>query len=324
MDMCGKNSRQNFSISLVSILDLYRLKFDELNELKKFKNLSNWEMNTHYAYRLDNDSEIDENIIKFKKLNRIKCCYCCLDYSTHDNEGHDKHFIPKLIKTNPQIKSLIFKNEIEFSKKNIGTELIEMNFLLDLKLKEFGGKFYFKDFVLNDFGVLMKLSKSFNYLQKLDLIIKVQFSLANDNKFTMQKIMQFFENLTDLVELNLTFEGITVLFREINCECFSKCEKLQKLSIQLSRSNDYMNSNFFSKCENNLKSLKCLNIDRIKYDKKLIKTLSLCNNLTTLKIFCLNTEEYLKCLKKFDEDRINTKFKSIEIILKPFSSHLFL
>ena len=314
--------QNKFSESLVSIFDLYTLKNDELILLNKFKNLSSWEMNTHYAYKLDNNSSIDENILEFKKLQKLKLCYCCLDYTTHDIKTHDNHFIPKLMRTNPQITSLIFINEIEFLKNNIENKFTKMDLFSNLKLKEFQGKFYFKDDAFNNYDILMKLSKAFGSLKKLDLIIRVQFSLASDNTFTMNKIMQFFENLNNLEELNISFEGNTLLLREIKCQSFEKCIKLQKLSIKLDRYNDYLNSNFFFQCENNLKSLKFLSIERIKYDKMFIESLSSCYNLTKLQFFCLNTDDYLKCLKKFKREKLKTKFKSIEIILKPFSIHL--
>ena len=72
--------------------------------LNKFNQIQDWEMDTHYAYNLDNYSLINENILKFKKLKKLKLCYCFLDYpNTHNIHNHSNHFIPKIIQTNTQI-----------------------------------------------------------------------------------------------------------------------------------------------------------------------------------------------------------------------------
>ena len=134
----------------------------------------------------------------------------------------------------------------------------------------------------------------------------------------MKNIMKFFENLTELLELNLTFDGITVLFREINCDSFKMCKKLQKISIQLSRSNDYFNSRFFTNCNANLTSLKEINIKRIKYDNNILPLLSSCKYLTKIHLSCLNMKEYIKCFNEFKKQKPRTNIKSIEIILNDY------
>ena len=190
--------QKNYEKSLISIYDLYTLKFDELSMLNKFNQLQNWEMNTHYAYDLDNNTLIDENILKLKKLKKLKLCYCCLDYpNTHNTHNHSNHFIPKLIQTNPQITSLHLKNAINFSRQNIETKFIEMYRFFNLNLNEFQGIYSFKDDFYNNYDVLMKLSRAFKNLRKLNSTIRVQFSSHNDNTLTMKNRMKFFENLTE-------------------------------------------------------------------------------------------------------------------------------
>ena len=310
---------KKYEKTLISFYDLYTLKFDELSMLNKFNQIQDWEMNTHYAYNLDNNSLINENILKFKKLKKLKLCYCCLDYpNTHNIHNHSNHFIPKLIQTNPQITSLHLNNAIDFSRQNIETKFIEMDIFLNLNLNEFQGTFSFKDDILNNYDVLMKLSRTFKNLRKLILTIRVQFSSSSDNTLTMKNIMNFFKNLTDLRELNLTFDGITVLFREINCDSFSICKKLQKISIQLSRSNDYFNSRFFTNCNENLTSLREINVKRIKYDSNILPLLSSCKYLTKIHLSCLNMKEYIKCFNEFKKQKPITNIKSIEIILNDY------
>ena len=107
-------------------------------------------------------------------------------------------------------------NAIDFSRQNIKTKFIEMD-IFYFNSNEFQGTFSFKDDIYNNYDVLMKLSKTFKNLRNLILTIRVLFSSSSDNTLKMKNIMNFFENLTDLQELNLTFDGITDLFREINC-----------------------------------------------------------------------------------------------------------
>ena len=285
--------QKKYEKSLISIYDLYNLKFNQ-----KY------------------NPSIYENIFIFKKLKKFELSYYFFDYpNTHNNHYNMYHFIPKLIQANPQISTLHLNNEIDFSSQNIKGKFNEMDLFLNLKLNEFKGTFYFNDNSLNNYEVLMEMSRAFKKLKKLILTIRVHITLSTDNTYTMKNIMKFFGNLIELQDLNLTFDGITDLFNEINCYSFNMCKKLKKLSIQLSTSNDYFNSCFFINCNENFPSLREINVKRIKYDNNILNLLSSCKYLTKIHLSCLNMKEYLKCFKKFEKQKLRKNVKSIEFIL---------
>ena len=307
-----------YSEHLISVFHLYTLNCKELVKMQSFRNLKFWEFNTHHSYNLDNNSEIIGSDLHYKNLRKLCICYCCMDYPfSHNIQTHDFHFLSKLINNNRQIVSLTIRNDIDFSRQFIKTPFKEMDLFFNLNLLEFKGEFYFKDDIYNDYDVLMKLSRSMKNVKKLDIKIRVQFSLKNDNTFTMSKIMKFFENLVNLEELDLNFDGVTVQFRNIKCEVFHNCKKLKKLSIFTDRYTDYFDSTFFTNCQENLHSLRILKIKRIKYDKNLMKKISQCKNLTKLFFSCLNLKEYQKC-KFYFKNESSLHIKSIELVLKDF------
>ena len=300
-----------YSQSLVSIYDLYTVIFKQLKIYKTFPKLKYWVMNTHHSYNLDQMSEINEQDLELKRLKKFTFCYCCMDYPfSHNMSNHEFHFIPKLIRKNPQIKSLSLKNNIDFCRQHIVSPFKEMDIFFSLNLREFKASFPFRDDIFNNYETLMNLSRSFKSLIKLELWINVHFSIIHDNSQTIRKIMEFFKNLNNLQNLKLTLSGITREFRGINCIVFTKMLNLKSLTIHLDRFTDYFNSNFFDNCHDHFKSLKVLKLKRLKYDKDLISKISLCKNLTKLHISCLNVE-YNKCKINFKKQKLFTNIKSI-------------
>ena len=300
--------------SLKSIFNLYTFHPKELSILHNFKELTTIQFNTHYSMVLDNAPCLDDKL-HFPKLKKLRFCYCCLhNEGLHSNENHSTDFPVKFIKANPQITFLKIINEIEFSHK-LTTEL---DVFMKLKLEYFEGKFTFRK-GLKDNSVLMRLSESFKKLKKLKLVIRIQIGKNMNELNNMNSIMKFFENLTELVTLDLKFSGTNSEFKQIDCFHFRNCSKLRKLSLHIDRINDYFENDVFKYCHIFMPMLQQLTVKRIKFNEKLIENFSQHKNLSKIYFSCLNMYEYQRCAIQLH--RLKCKNSNIKSIVITYNDH---
>ena len=312
-----KEFSKKFSNQIQSIFVFGRFKFKTFVAIKSFTNLKILKFQTHNSVKLDRKL-MAENLFR-KKLKVLNFCFCCLDAPLiHSSADHHNHFCVNFIAQNTQIKSLTLINKICF--QYISNDILDI--FSKLKLYEFEGVFYFEENYLNKKNVLIKLSQYFSYLKKLKLIIIMNFEYRCDSCFSMDIIDEFFKNLINLEELDLTFKGNLSRMNFFNCSAFRNCLYLRKLSIQKIGKQNCFDPKFFENCGENLKSLKYLQIKFIRYHSNLISNLSQCKHLSKIHFHCLNLAEYLISKYEFKENKNLTNIKTINIYFSDLLYHI--